>query len=119
MRRYLYLKVYIHRLWGKNWITIYSRDLGRQIWKNYSRRHITGNRKVLTRVVFDKIRAQQYLNPIRRHLWIMLQSLYINSSSIITKGDTVGDGLVIAVQRHSEGREEEGAKEEDKKADAR
>jgi len=41
-----------------------------------------GNRKVLTRVVFDKIRAQRYLNPIRRHLWIMPQTLNIKFESM-------------------------------------
>ena len=42
-----------------------------------------GNRKVLTRVVFDKIRAQRYLNPIRRHLWIMPQSRISVSTTIL------------------------------------
>jgi hypothetical protein len=42
-----------------------------EIGKISGRKHITGNRKVLVRVDFGKIQLQRYLNPIRRHLWIM------------------------------------------------
>lgn len=45
-----------------------------EIGKISGRKHITGNRKVLARVDFEKIQVQRCLNPLRRHLWIMLQT---------------------------------------------
>jgi len=49
-----------------------------EIGKISARKHITGNRKVLARVDFEKIQVQRYLNPIRRHLWIMPQTRFMD-----------------------------------------
>ncbi|MGB2728053.1 MAG: hypothetical protein WBD09_06210 [Halobacteriota archaeon] len=50
-----------------------------EIGKISGSRHITGNRKILDKVDFEKIQVQRYSNPIRRHLWIMPQTRMVQS----------------------------------------